>query len=410
MSKVRRDTKGRTLRKGETYRRDTGTYCYTFRDLLGKRRSIYDKDLLSLRQKEEQYLRDKLDGVEVYALGRAEINSIYDRYIASKTELKDSTRTGYIYTYDRYVRDTFGKKIISKVRYSDVLLFYKSLLDRGCSVTLVERVHCVLHPTFTMAVRDGILRNNPSDGVITEIRKKANFEKNERHALSLDEQRAFLHFLDNKRYERWKPLFTVMFGTGCRIGELVGLTWDDVDFEKNTISICRSVSYRPFSQHGFKCTYELSLPKTRNGIRVIPMLEAVRNVLLEEREFQETYGLRNRMELKGVSGFIFFNRYGNIYIHTEVNRTIKRIVLAHNTQEREKAEREGREPLIIPEFTCHVARHTFCTRLIENSSNIKLVQSVMGHSDIQTTMNIYAEISQQKQQEIFEGLNTKDVI
>ena len=82
----------------------------------------------------------------------------------------------------------------------------------------------------------------------------------------------------------------------------------------------------------------------------------------------------------------------------------------NNTEEREAAEREGREPLIIPEFTCHVARHTFCTRLVENSTNIKLVQSVMGHSDIQTTMNIYAEISQQKQQDLFEELNTKDVL
>ena len=410
MAKVRRDTKGRTLRKGESYRRATDTDCYTFRDLLGKRRYIYDRDLLSLRHKEEQYLRDKLDGVEVYALGRAEINAIYDRYIASKSELKDSTRTGYIYTYDKYVRETFGKKIISKVKYSDVLLFYKSLLDQGYSVTVVERIHCVLHPTFTMAVRDGILRNNPSDGVIAEIKKKAHSEQNVRHALSLAEERAFLDFLNQKRYERWKPFFIVMFGTGCRIGELTGLTWQDIDFDKNTISIKRSVSYRPFSQHEFKCTYEVSLPKTRSGIRVIPMLEPVRKALLEEKDFQDTYGMYNRMKLNGVSGFIFFNRYGNILIHTDVNKLIKRIVLAHNTEEREAAEREGREPLIIPEFTCHVARHTFCTRLVENSTNIKLVQSVMGHSDIQTTMNIYAEISQQKQQDLFEELNTKDVL
>ena len=140
------------------------------------------------------------------------------------------------------------------------------------------------------------------------------------------------------------------------------------------------------------------------------MLEPVRKALLEEKDFQDTYGMYNRMKLNGVSGFIFFNRYGNILIHTDVNKLIKRIVLAHNTEEREAAEREGREPLIIPEFTCHVARHTFCTRLVENSTNIKLVQSVMGHSDIQTTMNIYAEISQQKQQDLFEELNTKDVL
>lgn len=74
------------------------------------------------------------------------------------------------------------------------------------------------------------------------------------------------------------------------------------------------------------------------------------------------------------------------------------------------AKREGREPVIIPNFSCHITRHTFCTRLCENGTNAKVIQSVMGHKDIQTTLGIYAEVSENKKKDIFEQLNNQDVI
>ena len=67
--------------------------------------------------------------------------------------------------------------------------------------------------------------------------------------------------------------------------------------------------------------------------------------------------------------------------------------------------REHRDPVIIPRFSCHIIRHTFCARLCENETNIKVIQSVMGHKDIQTTMNIYAEVSDQKISDVFKEIN-----
>ena len=75
-----------------------------------------------------------------------------------------------------------------------------------------------------------------------------------------------------------------------------------------------------------------------------------------------------------------------------------------------KAKNEHREPVIIPHFSCHHLRHTFCTRFCENETNVKVIQSVMGHKDIRTTLDIYAEISESKRQEAFKNLNNKDVI
>ena len=90
-----------------------------------------------------------------------------------------------------------------------------------------------------------------------------------------------------------------------------------------------------------------------------------------------------------------------------INRVIDRIVKEHNKQEKMLAEQEGREPLIIPHFSVHNLRHTFCTRFCENETNIKIIQEIMGHADITTTMDIYNEATKEKKKESFAGLEGK---
>lgn len=90
-----------------------------------------------------------------------------------------------------------------------------------------------------------------------------------------------------------------------------------------------------------------------------------------------------------------------------VNHTIKRIVNSYNADERLNAAREGREPLLFPEFSCHHLRHTFATRLCEVESNLKVIQSIMGHKNIETTMDVYAEATDRKKEATFENLAAK---
>ena len=410
MKKVRKDSKGRVLHRGETYRKDKSLYCYSFIDSFGVRRSVYAQDLGKLREKEKSVAHDRLDGIDVYALAKSDINYLFDRFIATKTELRSTTRANYVYTYNHYVRKGFGKKKIAEVRYSEVLLFYNALLDKGFRINTIDSVHGVLHPTFQLAVRDNVIRNNPADGAMSALKKNMKGRAEPRHALTVDEEREFLDYLEKPEYQRWKSIFTVLFGTGCRISEIIGLRWEDLDFENNTISINHNVTYYPRTDKDFKCEYEVSLPKTESGVRSIPMLEKVREALLEEREYQETTGSHCVMELDGMSGFIFFNRFGNIFTPSCVNREIKRIVDDHNEREEVRARRDGRKTRMIPRFSCHITRHTFCSRLCENETNVKVIQSVMGHKDIRTTLDIYAEISDNKRQEAFKNLNNKDVI
>ena len=219
MAKVRKDTKGRVLHRGESYNKNKQLYCFSYTDPLGTRRYVYTQDLGRLREKEEEITRDRIDHIDIYTKSKADINFVFDRYISNRCDLRSTTMTHYLYTYDRYVRKGFGKKRIADIRYSDVLIYYRALLDRGLTISTVEAVHGLLHPTFQMAVRDSVIRCNPSDGVVAELKKKDKGKSGLRHALTYEEECSFLEYIESDDYIRWKPLFVVLFGTGCRIGE-----------------------------------------------------------------------------------------------------------------------------------------------------------------------------------------------
>lgn len=129
MAKVRKDGKGRVLRKGERYDKKRKLYIYAYTTVYGERKCFYAKDLPELREKEREYERDRLDKLDVYVMAKADINYVFDRYMDTKHDLRSSTRSNYIYMYNHFVRKGFGKRKINDIRYSDVLLFYNSLLD-----------------------------------------------------------------------------------------------------------------------------------------------------------------------------------------------------------------------------------------------------------------------------------------
>ena len=287
MAKVRKDLRGRSLRKGEVQRSSDKRYMYTYTDPMGRRKFIYANDLTELREKEAKLMKDQLDGLDLYVAGKASVNDTFDRYMSTKYNLRESTRSSYFYTYDHYVRDTFGNKRIAEIKYSDVLQFYYYLLNEvKISLGTLDTVHCLLHPTFQLAVRDEIIRNNPTDGVMKEISRESGKNRGIRHALTVEQQRAFMEYIANHPiYYHWWPMFTVLLGTGCRIGEALGLRWQDLDYDRRTISINHSLSYyqKPESN---KSVLRISKPKTEAGIRTIPMLDVVKDsfeMLYEEQ-------------------------------------------------------------------------------------------------------------------------------
>ncbi|MCI8834359.1 MAG: tyrosine-type recombinase/integrase [Ruminococcus sp.] len=408
MAPARKDCKGRALKKGETQRKTDLMYIYTYTDpFTHKRKYVYSKDLLTLREKEKELQRDQLDGLDIYAAGSATLNYLFDRYISTKTELRSSTRTNYTYMYNHYVRNSLGNKLIKDIKYSDIVHFYIYLVkEMRLKINTLETIHTVLNPTFKMAVRDNIIRVNPCEGAMAQMKKKNERNKGIRHALTIEQQRAFMGYIkDHPVFYRWEPLFTVLLGTGCRVGEVIGLRWKDIDLKNRMIHINHSVSYYPRIENSYKCDYRVSLPKTEAGIRNVPMMDEVYEAFLREKARQKEEDLFNHMEVDGMSGFIFCNRFGMLHNPAALNRVIRRITETYNSQEVLAAKREGREPVLIPHFSCHHLRHTFCTRFCENETNVKVIQSVMGHANIQTTLDIYAEVTDMKKAQSIENLS-----
>jgi len=232
-----------TLRKGESQRSD-GIYDYRWSTPDGKRHSIYASTLEELREREEQIILDKRDGIKT-EIRLITVNEVFDLWCDLKRGLKHNTFQNYKYMYNMFVRPTFGKLRIANVRKSDVKRFYNRLADeRILTIATIDNVHTVLHQVFNLAVDDGYIRLNPTDNMLKELKQSHNFQVEKRKALTIPEQQLFINFLKNHPvYRHWYPVFAIMLGTGLRVGELIGLRWCDIDLDEGLIHVNHTLVY-----------------------------------------------------------------------------------------------------------------------------------------------------------------------
>lgn len=390
MTERRKDSKGRVLKENES-QRDNGTYCYRWRTSDHKRHVIYAKTLEELREKEQVVLRDKSDGIRADAQ-KVILNDVYDLWVQLKKGLKENTFQNYIYMYEQFVRDDIGLYKIGNLKRSDIRRFYNRLIDeRALKIATVDNIHTVLHQVIDIAVEDGYLRNNISDNALKELKQSRNLFTEKRKALTLQEQEIFLNFLkSNAMYNHWYPIFALMLGTGLRVGEATGLTWNDIDFENNTLSVNHTLVYFNHAKGG--CYFGVNTPKTRAGERTVPLIESVKEAILQEKEYQATVGIKCNVRIDGYTDFIFVNRFGNTQHQGTLNKALRRIIRDCNQEILDNA-KDNENVVLLPKFSCHTLRHTFTTRLCESGINIKVIQSVLGHADISTTLDIYADVT-----------------
>lgn len=395
----RKDKDRIVLRKGESQRKD-GNYDYRWTTRDGKRHSVYAKTLEELRAKEEEILRDKCDGIKTEAR-YVTINDVFEVWKQLKRGLKDNTFQNYKYMYEQFVKPDFGNTRVSQLKKSDVKRFYNMLADeRALKVSTIDSIHTVLHQVLDMAVDDAYLRNNPSDNVLKELKQAHNFDTEKRKALTVAEQELFLDFLRrNHQYNHWYSIFAVMVGTGLRVGEVTGLRWCDIDLKENLIDVNHTLVYYNHAENG--CYFNINTPKTKAGVRNVPMLEFVKQAFIEERKYQMANGIRCNVKIDGYTDFIFVNRFGAAQHQGTLNKVLRRIIRDCND---EVLERNEENPVLLPRFSCHSLRHTFTTRMCEAGVNIKVIQDALGHSDISTTLNIYADVTKELKKKEFEGL------
>ena len=381
--KPRFDNRHVRLKTGES-QLENGSYVYRWTDRIGKRRAVYAPTLDLLREKEEEILIDKHDGIRADKKTMT-VNDLFDLWKDLKRGIKDSTFQNYVYMYELFVRPTFGKNRVCMVKKSDVRKFYNRLVDdKILKVATVDNVHNVLHQTFQVAVDDGFIRQNPTDNMMRELKLAYGDDAEKRQALTIPQQKLFIDYmLRTPKYRHWYPVFFIMMNTGMRV------RWKDIDLEKGTISVNHTlVYYNHRDEKG--CYFSINTPKTKAGIRTIPMTEEVKKAFLMEKEYQTEAGIESTVRVEGYDDFIFVNRNGDVQHQGTLNKALKRITRDCNDQVLLEQDIET-NPTLLPNFSCHILRHTFATRLCEAGVNLKVIQDILGHVDVSTTMNIYVD-------------------
>ena len=389
--KRRKDNKGRVLKDGETQRK-TGEYMYRYYDSTGKRKTVYswklvDTDKLPEGKRSQMSLR----AMEADILQQANkpkdhttLNDLFTTFMDIRKDLRHNTRLNYQNMYRAHVQSSWlGTTELSKVKYSDIVRFYSHLSeDDRLSIGTIRVVDNVLRQLFDLACRDELIRTNPCIGPIKDVLRRSAAETTQRKSLTVEQQSNLLKYVfSTPQFQYYAPMFVIFLGTGMRIGECLALTWDDVDLKNGTISITKSISYKPEIESGNCSRLRISKTKTVSSVRTIPMTPDVKQAFLQEQVYSEAFHYNCTVD--GFTRFIFFAQDGKLLTPERFGRLVNRVVESYNVGHKEK----------LPDITPHVFRHTFCTRLCESGVNPKVVQELMGHKNFTVTMDIYTSIS-----------------
>ena len=423
-SAKRKDLKGRNLRDNEFQKKD-GRYEYRFTDKTGKTKSIYSwrlvptdktpsgkRDTRPLREMETIIQRDL--EADLVVNRTATIDDYWQKMFTKKQGLKDYTRYIYKRLYLTYIKDKLGSRKITDTKRTDIENFYTYIVnERGMKPNNLKGFHTVLLLIFDEAMRDEIIRLNPVSGVVNDLKrrniwKSSEWDRKEKYVFSDEEQEKFIDFLkSDSNSKKWVPMFICFLGTGCRFGEMASLCWEDVNWERHIISINKTIRY--FRNNDEHSDFHITTPKTKGSIREIPMLSAVETILKEEYERQKKEGFCE-IVIDGFTHFIWTTQNGKPYTSQLFDRKLQVAREHYNKLEEEKAKKENRAPVLLQHFSAHNLRHTFCTRFCKNENDIKIVQSIMGHTCITTTMDIYNKCTAERRQQSLSQLDDKFVI
>ena len=398
MSVKRRDNKNRFLRTGESQEAD-GRYKFRYIDANGKRKSVYSwrlvvtdsipagkRDNAPLREQEKTINRDIDDSI-VPDGGGMTVLQLVKKYTATKTGVKHTTKAGYGTVINLLEKDPFGARRIDKVRLSDAKewLIRLQQVDKK-SFSTIHTIRGVVRPAFQLAVDDDLLRKNPFEFQMVSVLIN---DTATREAITRKQERTFLDFIKNdSHYCRYYDGMYILFKTGMRISEFTGLTVHDLDMENRTINIDHQL------QKTGTLVY-IDTTKTYAGTRVIPMQDDVYEAF--ERILARRTKLKVEPMIDGYSGFLWFDKDGKPMVAMHWEKYFQHAVEKYNRIYRVQ----------FPKITPHVCRHTYCSNMAKSGMNPKVLQYLMGHSDISVTLNTYTHLKLDDAKEEMEKLALK---
>ena len=346
-------SKDKKLPKGIMKRSDTGNYRGRFKyqniqyTLENRDLKILMREMEDLKYEVRHGLRGKCDNIT--------LDSWFDTWldIHKKNKIKESTYARYKDYYCRYIQKQLGKRKISDFKPIILERLFQDMADKDYS-------------TKTKDIR----------------------------VLTVDEQREIVTHAKGRLHEN---LILIALGTGMRSGELLGLTWDDVNWDKREIYVNKTLVHIKDSATG-KYTFKYQTPKTKNGTRTIPMQQSVYNALkqqhikLKELQIAST----DWSPLEHFENLVFAGQNGKPITEHQFHSALNWIEKSINKERMKIAEINGTPYTPIPHFYPHALRHTFATRCFEAGIEAKVVQGYLGHYSIAITLDTYTHITDDK--------------
>lgn len=362
------DKNGKKLPKGLTRRKD-GRYMARFQ---------YERETYTIYGTEIDQLLVQIEDLKYevrHGLYEKEQNIITGTWFHvwmeeyKQYEVKPTTFALYNHTYSGHIKSYIEKKKLKDIRPEHIQKIYNAESKKVKQQTLT-RIKVILNGMFQQAYKNGIIQKNPVErATLPKLR-----EEIERRVMTVEEQNMFLEYAKKTYYG---DIFEVALSTGMRKGELLALEWSDIDFGNKMIHVTGTLI-----RTGGK--YVKGTPKSKTSKRDIPMLANVHSILKKRRKYQlETkVSLGEKWNpLDGMDNLVFTNEFGNLVNHTSMQYYIVHIQdLIH------------RDDIGWESIHIHTLRHTFATRCIENGMQPQVLKTILGHSSLAMTMDLYSHV------------------
>ena len=293
-------------------------------------------------------------------------------------QLKDSTIRVYNSVIDNHLMEYFGNMRLKDITVIKINKFLNTHTQHNnqheempLNNTLAKRIMITFSSIMHFAVSQNYIKSSPCDskGIIlpakgTEIDDSEN-ERDGKKYLTQEELPEFMKYFEG--YSELNTIVKVLLYTGIRSGECIALSWSDIDFENRTIRIRKTLAC-------LKGEYKLTTPKTKRSKRIIYMNDTLYNVLKEHRKHQ--FSKVAEMNQTELSDMVFTSPTGQYVNQPNLNAKMKKVLKGTKFEF----------------MTLHCLRHTNATLLLNSGVDLKIVSSLLGHADVTTTADIYADV------------------